>query len=364
VDIYSSAISAAIADPAARAGVLSQGTRLEVYGRSNLYRNLVEIAFANQPTLRFWIDSGEGAVTQVPGTDCNLLMFTNVTTVNNPTIRPSFIQYPLRPASPHSPADMELYQFAIRNPTLYSNAMAQRHPGTDFFKGPASSPLVGVPVVAVADGTILGYYDPALAVQNFAGQPWMQNASPTDPPERAYVIIQHGNTIVLYAHLQPGLRVGLNINDPVVANQWVGRVANNPAEGAHLHLEGRTNGTNPFQTANAPLTFVNAWQYFIPSIQQIIDQNIVNRYNDDQETAPGWNGDNPASSSLQRTQCFTTSVSPPQGAPVEATTGISVHGYDSSGNDYSAFEWIDSAGHPQVHVVPTGGTTWQSKCMP
>jgi murein DD-endopeptidase MepM/ murein hydrolase activator NlpD len=164
----------------------------------------------------------------------------------------------------------------------------------------------------------------------------------------------------VYSHLQPGLRIG-TFNDPVVAGQWIGQIASN-TNGPHLHLEPRTYGLNTFDITTTPLVFVNAWQYFNPTIQGYIDQNLVNRHNDDSQAVPGWDGI--YSAGTQRTQCFVSPASPPAGAPSGATTGITVYGLTNTGNtNYSAFEWIDNTGTRQP-LEQTISNNWQYYCMP
>jgi murein DD-endopeptidase MepM/ murein hydrolase activator NlpD len=360
IDSYYTAQAAAIAIRDSQhgfAGTFGFNLTLEVYARSNLYSNLVKVGNPAIPT-QGWIDSGGGAVVPANGTNCAGLL-PEQTSVSNPQTTPTYTNYPLHPVSVPNPSSAELYQFAISN-SLYG-LTTNRHPGTDFFRGPAAnSPSLNDRVSAVADGTVVGFYDPASTPNLQVGQSnWIANASPTDKPDRAYVVIRHGNTVVLYAHLQPGLRIG-GPGDPVVAGQWIGSIGLNPVEGPHLHFEVRTYGEQNFDITQPPLIFINGWQYFNSTLQGIVDQNIVNRNGDDQNTAPGWNGANPASSGLQRTQCFRSPANAPPGAPTTAG-GIIVYGYDSSGNaNYSAFEWI---GMSTPFSVTLSGT-WQSVCKP
>jgi hypothetical protein len=362
------------------------GLTLEVYRRSNLNPNLVEVSTASLSAQRFWIDSGVG-VSVANGTDCSALdnpQNIDITTVNNPQTQPTFTVYPLHRVphantasvgtptptpTPLDPANAELYQFAIVN-SVYGVGTAHRHPGTDFFRSPvASSPSQGDRVAAVADGTVIGICDPCTSSSTALGPSWVQGVSPTDPPEHAYLVIQHGNTIVIYAHLQPGLRIS-GINQPVVAGQWIGQIGVNPVEGPHLHFEVRTFGEKPFdpQGPTPPLTFVNGWYYFASPVQSNINQNLLNRVNDPSQQPPdvvsGWQNTSDWSVGDQLTQCFTSSVSPPQGAPSGASTGISVHGYaNGTGSDYAAFEWVDNQGNRHVFQVTASGS-WQSVCVP
>jgi hypothetical protein len=356
INAYNTPEDAAVADPVNRAGVFGDQILLEVYSRSNLYSNLVKVGVAAFPTQRYWIDSGDGVVQLVSG-DCSVLP-TQTMTITNPQSKPTFTKYPLHSLSVPTPASAELYQFAMSN-SIYTSTVS-RHPGMDFFRGPAaSSPSLGDKVASVANGTIVGYFDPARSPNLGGGQPdWIQNASPTDKANgRAYAVIRHGNTLVLYTHLNPGLRIG-GLTDPVVAGQWIGSIAQSE-EGPHLHLEVRTYGQQTFDIAQNPLVFVNAWQYFDSPLRSAIDQNTVNRHADDGNTAAGWNGVNPPSLGDQKTQCFTPAAAP-SGAPT-TSGGIIVYGYDSAGNpNYSAFEWN---GMPGPYVVTLSGT-WQTRCIP
>ncbi len=146
----------------------------------------------------------------------------------------------------------------------------------------------------------------------------------------------------------------------MVAGQWIGTIGNNPQEGPHLHLEVRTYGDFGFDTTTNPLTFVNGWQYFTPAIQSNIDQNIVNRANDDGNAVKGYN--DIYSAGTQRTQCFTSPVNAPPGAGTKMA-GIIVYGYDSQGNPtYHAFV-ASSLAQPYT-LIPPLATSWQSLCIP
>lgn len=187
------------------------------------------------------------------------------------------------------------------------------------------------------------------------------SSTSTDGHSRAFVAIRYGNLTVVYAHLQPSLRIGA-LNKPIIKNQLLGKTAPND-EGPHLHFEGRTYGQSPFNQNQVPLIFVNSWQYFDPATQTTINQNIQNRFNDDSQAVRGYNGQ--FDGGTQRTQCFRSPVNPPAGAPSNATTGIQVYGYDAQGNpNYTAFEWRDSSGNNQVFAQPPLATTWQQVCIP
>jgi len=332
--------------------------------RSNLDPNLVEVSTLANPGALYWIDSGGGAVGQVAGIDCSQLQTTAFSVTNPIAPPPAFSYYPLRVVSPPS---QELFQFAMLNTNFYGTGTAGRHPGIDFIEGLVSSGVVGTGVASVADGNLVGYCDPARNPPELAHEPgWVSLASPTDScsnksaTSRAYVIIRHGNLVVLYAHLQPGLRIGAAVDAPVIRGQWLGVTAQNP-EGPHLHFEGRTFGQNGFDISKAPLTFLNTWWYFDASTQQTINQNIQNRKTDDGQVVLGWDGT--VDAGRQPSQCFASSVKPPKGAPTN-TTGITLYGYDSKGNPtYSAFEWLDSSGN-HVFVNPPLQTTWQTLCKP
>jgi murein DD-endopeptidase MepM/ murein hydrolase activator NlpD len=360
---------------------MTQGSDLDVYTRSNLYNNLVKAQLAGAPGWVFWLDSGDGAVNYVSGNCGENDILIESAIVNNPVSRPTYTHYPLKvtnpgQAYPNNPY-YELYQFAIRDP--FYTTTVYRHPGTDFFQGPVdNNPSIGLKVVAVGDGEIIGFYDPSRAAdeQLLPAGHWTNNASPTDRtsiPNRAYVVIRHGNTIVVYAHLQPGLRIGKNPRDPqngnpgdpVVAGQWIGMIAGHES-GPHLHQEVRTYGLGAFNVANtAPLIFVNGWQYFTPTIQGYINQNLQNRQDDKQDAAADLDGTYDLGK--QRTQCFLPS-NPPAGAPPTASAGITIYGRTKQNgviNDYySAFEWIDGTGTPQTYVLPVQQNPWTYYCVP
>jgi len=352
INAYISASEAAIALPGSEDHVFSMGDELEVDMRSELYQGIVQVR-SQSVSGTYWLeDSINGEVTSIAG-DCTQLP--EASEPNNLIQQPTFTEYPLQVTSPST---YSLYQYAIVN-QIYTGTV-WRHPGMDFLQGPVSngSISVGIRVNAVADGEIIGYFDPnkSPSLANISGASWVAGVSPTDTmdtPNRAYVVIRHGNVIVVYAHLQPGLRV-IRTGNTVIAGQWLGQIAAHP-NGAHLHLETRTYGLAPFDTGTVPLIFVNPWWYFDSANQGHINQNLVNRSNDDGQTV--------ATPSTQLTHCLRSSASPPSGAPT-STLGIDVYGLTAGGSPtYRAFEWLQS-NMRQVYVVPGHTTDWQVICIP
>jgi len=144
--------------------------------------------------------------------------------------------------------ELDVNQFALLG---NYGSTGRRHPGFDFFAPPGTTP-----VLAAADGIVIGYYDGS---QNaFHGpESYLWGMSPTDlqgePARndfsgreaqlpggntrygRDYVVVQHGDVIVVYAHLEPG---SVEVGDRVFAGQAIGRVGQHGG-GSHLHFETR-----------------------------------------------------------------------------------------------------------------------------
>ena len=353
---YFTAGSAAIADSSSSAYTFQAGDQVEVYKRSILYLNLVQVGFAATPTQFYWIDSGGSGVNLVSG-DCGRLP-TETYQVNNPILHPAFIAYPLKVSNPAEPFNTlsvppfyEVYQFAAGNARYASTG--GRHPGLDFFQGPVSSSPPDIGVRAVANGEIVALFDPTLAIPLQTGiSDWAANASPTDRDEnRAYIVARHGNTLVVYSHLNPGLRVG-DVGDPVVAGQWIGSIAYQTTDtggnNSHLHMEVRTYGQGAFNISSPPLIFVNPYFYFFPLLQSSIDQNLQNRQLDDGQVAP------------QLTQCFTFTV---------ANTGevSAVTLYKQNGTDLiTAVGYLSTSGavSERSNPVTTPNGNWEVFCVP
>jgi hypothetical protein len=120
-----------------------------------------------------------------------------------------------------------------------------------------------------------------------------------------------------------------------------------------------------FQRVKAATTDNNRWTVFVDPVATqrslIVDHDVsdhVSGYVEGSTTSQPYTG------YITQVTLWGIGPDPPAGAPPDASLGISVHGYDASGNDYSAFEWVDNNNTRQVFPVSPGGTTWQSKCMP
>jgi hypothetical protein len=354
---YLTAGAAAIADDSTEVYVFQVGDQVEVYKRSRLYLNLVQVGFAATPTQFYWIDSGVGNVSLVSG-NCGLLP-TEDYQVNNPTLQPIFIAYPLKvsnPAEPFSttplPPFHEVYQFAAGNARYTSTG--GRHPGLDFFQGPVSSSPPDIDVRAVGNGEIIAAFDPNIhsSPQVSQGANWAANASPTDlTANRGFLVVRHGNTLVVYSHLNPGLRVG-DVGDSIIAGQWIGSIAYQTTSAggnnSHLHMEVRTYGQSAFNISAPPLIFVNPYFYFFSLIQGYIDQNLENRQLDDGQVAP------------QLTQCFTATT---------ANTGevSAVTLYKQNGTDLiTAVGYLSTSGAiaERSNPITTPNGNWEVFCVP
>ncbi len=377
--------------PAFPTRVFANGTVLEVYARSELSFGLVRVQTSSTPGQNYWINSGEGYVALVSG-NCNLLPYeapTPAVVIPNPPVRPTYTNYPLQVTNPSQVYNTtgvpyyDLYQFAYPNIPFYTSTNG-RHPGTDFFQGPVASTgqSVGISVAAVADGLIIGYYDPCIAGQpantpmttvkfdNTAG--WIDGASPTDRPptgpQRAYIVIQYGNTIVLYDHLQPcflrwpGPQNTLPITgSAIIAGQRLGKIAAQ-TNGAHLHLETRTYGLGSLNLLTTPLIFVDGWVYFNATLRTVIDTNMNNRRLEGAGgVIAGWNGT--WSPGTYDVQCFTAANL--TGYP----SGNSIYGYAPAGSTnplpgtpFSVYEYINSGNFTRVNSTTI--SSWQAFCVP
>lgn len=374
VTMYRTDRGAASRDPNDVHGALplyEMGEIVEVYRRSELYENLVAIRRQGEQTL-YWIDSGDGRVTYVAG-NCDTLSYEPLTSpIINPTTPPlPWTEYPLYT----TPEAQFLYQFAMGNRQY--NTTADRHPGMDFFTGTLTPPAQGgVEVRAVADGTIVGYFDPNRASTGMdlpGGVLWQEGASPTDRSSgRAYLIVRYGNTYVLYTHLEPGLRIAPeqppgspNIHafgKPVVKGQIIGKTASYAQ--AHLHFEVRHFGIATFSLTEVPPQFANAWNYFDVIRRTQIDQNLQKRATHDPANAVC--GQETCSAGTQYTQCFHSPWGPPLTATPGVGAGIRVYGFDRTppySPYYQAFVWRDSNGS-YVQVLATLPAHWQTYCKP
>lgn len=376
--------------PVSPVRTFSSGTVVEVYARSELSFGLVRVQTGSTPGQNYWINSAEGNVTLVSG-DCNLLTYeppTPPVNIPNPPQRPTYINYPLQVTNPGQGYNAsgipyyDLYQFAFPDIPFYTSTFG-RHPGTDFFRGPVwnTSVSVGINVAAVADGLVIGYYDPCsggqpantqMATVKISNALWIDTASPTDRPptgsQRAYIVIQYGNTIVLYDHLQPcfvrwpGPPGSLPATgSPIIAGQRLGRIAAHE-NGAHLHLETRTYGLNSLILTNPPLVFVDGWEYFSTTLRAVIDTNLNNRRLEGAGgVLAGWNGT--WSPGTYEVQCFT-------GANLTGfPSGNRIYGYTpasstnpSPGTPFSAHEYINAGNFTRVDIAAI--PTWQGFCVP
>jgi hypothetical protein len=346
---------------------------LQVYLVSNLYDHIIQVASSASPATRYWVDYGDGAGIVTSGNCANLPV--QNTTVSNNTTRPTYLAYPLQvdnPGQPFNPSGTpfyELYQFAF--PDTYYSTSNGLHTGTDFFKGRiANDSSVGIPVTSVADAQLIAAYDPcsSTGTQNKViseATTWaqVQTLAPGEENLRAYILLRHGNTLVLYEHLQPcRLRLGVVAGGPVVLGQTIGYIAANERV-SHLHLEVRTYGLNTFDLHSAPVIFVNAWEYYYSTFRTYIDQNLDNRRQDDLKALPGW--DNRYSPGTYRVQCFSAQNRPPW-APT-ATTPISgnvIYGFSSDGTpNYRAYQWVSGTQY-STYDYPIQGGVWQTFCTP
>jgi hypothetical protein len=234
-----------------------------------------------------WFDSGDGRVALVAG-NCTLDFDPTVPVVPtpNPNARPVF-SYPLS-YSPTIAATAHMgYHFAIANARYASTG--GRHPGHDFFLGPLDDVRAsdGISVHAVADGVILGIAredvfelsDEIEPLRSFS----FSGLSPLDVRRglgRGFVLIRHGNALVIYSHLSATSLNGLRIGT-LRRGDLVGRITPD-ANGAHLHLEVRTYGSAPLILQDSPPpVVVDPYLYFNSDDQALINQTLRNRRDGD-----------------------------------------------------------------------------------
>jgi murein DD-endopeptidase MepM/ murein hydrolase activator NlpD len=255
-----------------------------------------------------WFDSGDGRVALVAG-NCTLDFDPTVPVVPtpNPNVRPVF-SYPLEGTTQDIHSAHVGYQFAIGN--VRYGSTAGRHPGHDFFRHPLSS-SVGMAVHAVADGQVLfiSRNTTVISVMKHRSIASFQSLNPEgmSPADirtagRGYVLIQHDNALVIYAHLDAAsmrtLQLGL-----IRRGEMIGRIAPD-VNGAHLHLEVRTYGASPLVLRNdVPFYFVDPYQYFGAADQVLINQTLQNR------SLIG-SGDYVLDPNLRRTRCMHTASQP------------------------------------------------------
>jgi murein DD-endopeptidase MepM/ murein hydrolase activator NlpD len=125
------------------------------------------------------------------------------------------------------------------------------HPGTNGSKN-ADYRIWGKPVFAMADGAVVAFADQYEANPNPPA-----DLSPPYPVEGNHFYIQHGDELVLYAHLQLGTlpsnlkQVGASVS----SGEFLGLVGNSGNSTApHIHLHA-IEGTLPWQGPLRPLPF-------------------------------------------------------------------------------------------------------------
>lgn len=121
----------------------------------------------------------------------------------------------------------------------------------------------GKPIYAMADGTVVD------SANDRPNNPKPgEDLSPPDPVEGNHFYIQHGDELVLYAHLQKG---SLNINlmtkgTPVKAGDFLGLAGNSGnSSGPHLHIHA-IQATQPWGGPLRPLPFRNMY---------VIDRSVL-----------------------------------------------------------------------------------------
>jgi murein DD-endopeptidase MepM/ murein hydrolase activator NlpD len=122
------------------------------------------------------------------------------------------------------------------------------HPGTNGSKNEHHR-IWGKPIYAMADGIVRSFADQYPANPNPPA-----DLSPPNPVEGNHFYIQHGDELVLYAHLQLGtLPTSLKQADaPVAAGEYLGLVGNSGnSSGPHIHLHA-IKGTQAWQGRLAP----------------------------------------------------------------------------------------------------------------
>lgn len=125
------------------------------------------------------------------------------------------------------------------------------HPGTNGSKNEHHR-IWGKPIYAMADGIVRSFADQYPANPNPPA-----DLSPPNPVEGNHFYIQHGDELVLYAHLQLGtLPTSLKQADaPVAAGEYLGLVGNSGnSSGPHIHLHA-IKGTQAWQGPPRPLPF-------------------------------------------------------------------------------------------------------------
>jgi murein DD-endopeptidase MepM/ murein hydrolase activator NlpD len=280
-EIYATGLD--LLNRSAPVGFMPPQTEITVWLRfSQTSPNIVKGFYNGQDV---WFDSGDGRVALVAG-NCTLDFDPTVPVVPtpNPNVRPVF-SYPLS-YSPTIAATAHMgYHFAIANARYASTG--GRHPGHDFFLGPLDDVRAsdGVSVHAVADGVILGFSingvltlsDELKGLPNFN----VGGLSPLDNLRgNAFVLVRHGNALVIYSHLSASSLGNLNIQT-LRRGDFIGRIATD-SNGAHLHLEVRTYGSAPMILQDSPPpVVVDPYLYFNADDQALINQTLRNRRDGD-----------------------------------------------------------------------------------
>jgi len=152
------------------------------------------------------------------------------------------------------------YDLAVVGFDSTTNQWTGTRPGTDGTQNEHSRTW-GVPVVAMKDGTVVGFVNDMPTNPRPGVDLW----SPGDPPEGDSFWIQHGTEVALYAHLQPEsmnpdlLAIGRQVHQ----GEFLGKAGNSGnATSPHLHIQvmkgNQPGGDRPLPHPR-PLAFRNCY---------------------------------------------------------------------------------------------------------
>lgn len=212
----------------AGAEYMSTSKQLCVHRRSEYHPGLVEVSVPGENE-RYWIFISDEEVQVQPLPSDVRIIAEIICTWND---EPDFTSPPLSIGDDQT---VSTVAFGVNDIGMWPSTNGY-HPGLDLFAP------TGTPVLAVADGTVIGYYDGANGTyigKNGYNGTYIKGMSPTDEGNnRDYIVIQHGTVFTVYAHLAPG---STRVGDLVFAGQQIGTLGQH-ANGPHLHLETRTFG--------------------------------------------------------------------------------------------------------------------------
>jgi hypothetical protein len=156
-------------------------------------------------------------------------------------------------SSAHSPAGagVQLFAYDLSVVAFTDGAWSELLPGGSSSKN-EDYRIWGKPLYAMADGIVVDFANDHPTNPNPPA-----DLSPPDPVEGNHFYLQHGNDLVLYAHMQPGSLTPqfLKKGAVVKAGDKLGLAGNSGnSSGPHLHIHA-IKGTTPWQGPPRPLPF-------------------------------------------------------------------------------------------------------------